>query len=345
MNDTYRQPKFFYLDIICILLAGVLVFSFFEPTTEEIVETDDWLLYDRYVEIMATNSSGNTNADYELSSTTDKYYNVTDSSDETLALVNQAKAQIRAKLKKQSSLLWERFDSIRVKDCDLNSDVDVFACYSPEDNTIYRNRLVASDPSLNNYRLSMLAHELIHALLEYDRTAFIDGTGIFHEGFTEYLAQIIYPTDSPAYYLGYCIAEVFVKDNGLDHAIDLFMSGQAEESINRRTHKDNLIQNINDPLYITAAYPSQYQIIEAIVLDVYLHYAIITSTNSKEHVNQAFNRLEATETNLATIRYLANLRQQLNSTATTTVAVFFCNKKNTPTYLVSVFLSIIKHSF
>ena len=57
MNNTYRQPKFFYLDIICILLAGVLVFSFFEPTTEEIVETDDWLLYDRYVEIMVLHYS------------------------------------------------------------------------------------------------------------------------------------------------------------------------------------------------------------------------------------------------------------------------------------------------
>ena len=335
MNVTHQQPKLIYLDIICILLAGVLVFSFFEPTTEEIAEIDDWLLYDRYVEIMATNSSGNTNADYELSSTTDKYYNVTDSSDETLVLVNKAKTQIRTKLGRYTSLLWERFNSIQVKDCDLNSDIDVFACYSPEDNTIYRNRLVANDPSLNDYRLSMLAHELIHALLECDRTAFISGTGTFHEGFTEYLAQTVFPTDRPAYYLSYCIAEVFVKDNGLDRAIDLFMSGQAEESINRRAHKENLRQNINDPLYITAAYPSQYQVIEAIVLDVYLHYAIVPGINAQEHINQAFNRLEVTETNLATIRYLQGLRQQLTSTATITVAVFFCKQKiHQPIWLV-----------
>lgn len=346
MNVTHQQPKLIYLDIICILLAGVLIFSFFEPViTDEKIETSDWLLYDRYVEIMDTNGSNNQETDYELSLATDKYYNVADSSDETLVLVNKAKTQIRTKLGRYTSLLWERFNSIQVKDCDLNSDIDVFACYSPEDNTIYRNRLVADDPSLNDYRLSMLAHELIHALLECDRTAFVSGTGTFHEGFTEYLAQIVYPTDSPTYYLSYCIAEIFVKDNGLDRAIDLFMSGQAEKSINQRVHKENLIQNINDPLYMTAAYPSQYQIMELIVLDVYLHYAIITGINSKEHVSQAFNRLEVNEMNLATIRYLQGLRQQLTSTATITVAVFFCKQKiHQPIWLV-YFYSIIKRSF
>ena len=346
MNVTHQQPKLIYLDIICILLAGVLIFSFFEPViTDEKIETSDWLLYDRYVEIMDTNGSNNQETDYELSLATDKYYNVADSSDETLVLVNKAKTQIRTKLGRYTSLLWERFNSIQVKDCDLNSDIDVFACYSPEDNTIYRNRLVADDPSLNDYRLSMLAHELIHALLECDRTAFVSGTGTFHEGFTEYLAQIVYPTDSPTYYLSYCIAEIFVKDNGLDRAIDLFMSGQAEKSINQRVHKENLIQNINDPLYMTAAYPSQYQIMELIVLDVYIHYAIITGINSKEHVSQAFNRLEVNEMNLATIRYLQGLRQQLTSTATITVAVFFCKQKiHQPIWLV-YFYSIIKRSF
>ncbi len=314
MSNTTKRPKPLpILNIVGILCVGFLILSF-SSSFSAIGTLDDWCFYNEYAEARAALNA----ADAQLNnlSSTSKVIddnagssNITDASEETLKLVNRAIRELRATYGSHESLHWEHLDNIQVKECDIEPVLNsvVLAYYTPETNTIYCNRLELSKSQSGYRQLHTIAHELFHALLENDRSAFLNDNGAFHEGFAEYLAQDIYPVTTPSYYLNYCIAEVFVEDNGLDKAIELFMSGQAEESINQRLNKENLMQNINSQLYYLSYFPGTASA-SKIVLDVYLHYAKITDVDVNDHVNYAIMYVKPSFENLATMYYFDSLR-------------------------------------
>ena len=335
MWNTIKQPKHLLaLDILGVILASFLMLSF-SNSFDKIGTLRDWCFYDNYLEALNSTEAldrqenfHNIGDELAMQQNTDISSNFSEATAENVALVEEAKDIIRTKLGNQAALHWERFDDIQVKECDIKNIgfSIVLAYYEPEDNTIYCNRAVMNGDWSKDYRLHTIVHELLHALLEQDKSAFENGTGAFHEGFTEYLAQYVYPTDKPSYYLCFCLAEIFVEDNGLDNAIELFVTGKAEESINQRLGKENLVQNIDSPLYIASLYPiSRYD--DPIVLDVYLHYVQVTGIYNEEHINGAIERIYPSFDNLATIVYFNSLRQQITYRRNSAVAAFSWQQK------------------
>jgi hypothetical protein len=318
MRNTKKQPQhLFILDILVIIFTGILALTF-TKSFQAIGELDDWHYYNTLVEYRslpahATQSTQTPSVLSFLTVPSDEEsgaQNVSDASSETIALAEEAKQLLYAKFGDQPTLLWERFESLQVKDCDIGgSPIDklTLAFYEPDENTIYCNRRLMYHADLSQERLHTLAHELMHALLERDKSCLENDTSMFHEGFTEYLSQLACPTDNPSYFLSYCMAEVFVKDNGLNKAIELFMDGKAEESINQRLGKENIIQSTNN-VFRTTAYNSIDTFLNAIALDVYFHYIHITGVNVDEHAKQALKRIPITFENLAALDYFNELR-------------------------------------
>lgn len=331
MRNVTNKPKHITSKILGILFAGILALTFTDSFSA-IGQVEDWNYYNSYAQniTLATPSMASRVENPVYSGILYNYIdadNIAEASEENQELFYAAKKLIWANLGGYSSLLWEHFDNIEVKDCSLNGATSMFtlAEYCPEDNTVYCNRLVLLG-SDEDTKLHTMVHELIHSLLERDRSAFLNNTGAFHEGFTEYLAQTVYPTQSISYYMNFCIAEVFVKDNGLYKAIELFMSGEAEESINRRLHKDNLVQKLNKPLYDSTLSLKDQDAVMAI-LDTYLHYAQVTGVDISDRINLAMMHVKPSFDNLAAMYYFDRLRNDL--AATTNQSRLFLGTKNT----------------
>ena len=336
MRNAPNKPKLFSsLDILGLLFTGLLLLMSFGPFSK-IGTLRDWYFYDEYIKSLANTETTESQSKFynigdevAMRPGNSKSYNITDASAKNVALVNEAKELIRSQLGNQSILHWEHFNDIQIKECNIDkiSPSTVFlAYYEPEDNTIYCNRDTLNNSLPKDFRLNAIVHELMHALLECDYSAFENNTSAFHEGFTEYLAQVVCPTDRPSYYLCYCIAEVYVLDNGLDKAIELFMTGQAEESINQRLNRENLIQNINRPLYVGSYFPTSKDD-DPIVLDVYLHYVQVTGIYIEKRIDDAISRIYPSYENIATIVYFNDLRQQITTRRNLTLRLFLDRKK------------------
>ena len=351
MRNIANNPKhLFILNILSLLFAGFLALTYTAPF-QAIGNLDDWHYYNELVEYQSrpTVSAAQTEQSAFvfsfLNASSDEEggaLNVSDASDETIALVKEAKHLLYAELGDHPALLWDRFKDLQVKDCDINGslvDKLTLAFYEPEENTIYCNRQLLYAPQFEDSRLHILVHELTHALLEKDKSCIENQTNMLHEGFTEYLAQLVCPVDSPSYFLNYCIAEVYVKDNGLNWAIERFVSGQAEEDVNQRLQREKVVQNINGVL-LTANINPKNELANKMVLDVYLHYVQITGVDVDEHVSMALKRIPLSFENLAALDYFNELRKSPRPKA----AAFSCHKKCATFFRLRTSL-IIKHSF
>lgn len=315
MRNVTNKPKHITFQILGILFAGILALTFTDSFSM-IGQVNDWNYYDNYARnITLTVPSDDLKAENPAFSGVLFDYinadNITEASDENQKLFREAKQLVYIQYNGQSALLWEQFENVQVKDCDLNDIMSgiILAQYCPEDNTVYCNRIGLRDAG-KGAKLHTLVHELMHSLLERDRSAFFDNAGAFHEGFTEYLAQTAYPYPGISYFMNFCIAEVFVEDNGLNNAIELFMSGKAEESINQRLCKDNLIQKLNTPLYQNS-YGFYDEDANRAILDAYIHYAQITGVNIDNRINYVMMHIKPSFDNLAAMYYFDHLRNNL----------------------------------
>lgn len=350
MRKHTEKPKHIItnivINIVCFTLSVILGLATGQ-TVRAAKSIDDWHYYNSYAASLAQHNTDHSSDfnDHAVTGTSfkDHYeeYNVTDASDDIIALVDMAKTRVRTELGGYSALLWEHFGNLQVKDCDLEyAEAATVAFYVPEDNTIYCNRASLYSSSMNEYRFQTFIHELIHALLEKDSSVLNNQAGAFHEGLAEYLSQSIAPTKQPSYYPCYCIAEVFVKDNGLDKAIELVMSGQAEESINQRLGKENLIQTINAPLYMASLDP-KHELANTIILDVYFHYIEVTGVDVERNARLLLNRIPLSYSELPKRIYFDNISRDHKTSR------LFLDNKNTQPFQIaySYRLNSIKHSF
>ena len=185
-------------------------------------------------------------------------------------------------------MCWDRFNQTQLKICDFKEfDLvrnSVLAFYHTESNTVYclRDKLQAlRDSSDSNLVLELLAHELIHALTLNDANK----ESAIIEGFTEYLAQNIFPTSTaPSYYYHYAFVDTLVKDVGIDVAMGAFLNGTINELIDGAIGQPGAMYNIQGPLSSTATGLSTDDQ-ELIVLDVYAHYLQATQIDDEDTRN------------------------------------------------------------
>lgn len=188
--------------------------------------------------------------------------NISDPTEETIELVEEAKSLIRRDLGEYTELYWEYFVSVDVKECDLPGGTGgVVAMYLPEENRVYIVRRAKGDKRQD---LETIVHELIHCLTCGD-----EPNNMLREGATEYLAQQIVPLDEYSYNYAYPFAEAYEQVHGRKALIQAMLENTLMQKIDEDLGKPVMEYTnyaINCTMYSFSNVP------KFAAIDVYCHY-------------------------------------------------------------------------
>ncbi len=270
-----RRPRNLGNSVFSFLLVIAVIFGIATYPTPETAPaiTKDWTYYSEFApkadkyKIIYTES-------------TDFYGNIDEVSPRIYSTYEEVKNRLRSELQEYGNLCWERFERTGIKQCDFTRDFFASDCtmafYMEKDDSLYCvrdqfDKLIKSNDWSHIHEI--IAHELVHALTVTDANR----QSVVCEGFTEFIAQSIYPTDFPSYFYHYAFIENLVKDIGPEAAIQAFLDGTVEEKVDTRIGKPGAMKGIEPLLeHAGAGVSSDYE--ELIIIDVYTHYLQATRT-------------------------------------------------------------------
>ena len=198
----------------------------------------------------------------------------------------EVKDKLRNELAPYQNLNWERFENAKLYLCDsFNEESGGFGInglWDVRDGMAYfAYSLSEKDPQFQH---EVMAHELIHALTAKAGEA----STLLYEGFTEYLAQTIYPTsvDTDCYFFPQLFVTLYVEKNGIQAAIDLFPTDAAADEIGEAIGRPNAMYTITPLLYETCNgiyYDKQLEVI----IEVLAYYSAAIGANPEtiEEIN------------------------------------------------------------
>lgn len=199
-------------------------------------------------------------------------------SDKLYVVYNEVKAKLRKEFAEYPSLRWELFEAADLYIYHKLWGIEpagfpLDGYWNNHDGQIYFNHSLVEEADQVQRRT--IARELIYALTKPK-----EATTILYNGFVEYVAQTLYPTD-----IDYCnylfpqqFAALYAEANGIQAAFDLFLTDAAADQIGKAINRPNAIYTIEPPLRDTC-----YGIISnlgtAAILDILAHYSCKLQAN------------------------------------------------------------------
>ena len=268
------------ITIIAIVAYKTKRFSFYEVFLSEQEK------YDKYLKVIESKPKSE--------GPQSKKRKPTPATAETLALTAAIKKKIEEQYGQFMFLHWSKFKSVRVMEASIGNDT--YGLYFPESNILYINKNLISE-HFSSTRLKkeithVLAHELIHSLT----CSRANATDIYCEGFVEYLAHQIYPTDCKPYKYTYIFAEAYVDNYGIEKALRDYLSGTAMKDLGAKTNLPEAADNLRVLVRILSEpHKSKDRTAadRAVILEVYLKYIDATQAEVSKTALELFEHLSA----------------------------------------------------
>ncbi len=183
----------------------------------------------------------------------------------------EVKLKLKEKLGEYDNLNWERLERTTLTPIEKfegkNKDFSG-AYFQSVLETVFIPKSFESKPEI--YLKKLLCHELIHCLTIQDGKA----TTMLMEGFTEYLAQEIYPyPEHMNYYMPIQFVKVYVSTYGLQKAINICATDEFADEIGQTIDRPNAIYTL-EPLFVATENEGGFNVQSMDpIIDVLVHYA------------------------------------------------------------------------
>ena len=189
----------------------------------------------------------------------------------------EVKIKLKEKLGEYDNLNWERLERTTLTPIEKfegkNKDFSG-AYFQSVLETVFIPKSFESKPEI--FLKKLLCHELIHCLTIQDGKA----TTMLMEGFTEYLAQEIYPyPEHMNYYMPIQFVKVYVSVYGLQKAINICATDEFADEIGQTINRPNAIYTI-EPLFVATENEGGFNVQSMDpIMDVLVHYSAKIKAN------------------------------------------------------------------
>lgn len=189
----------------------------------------------------------------------------------------EVKLKLKEKLGEYDNLNWERLERTTLTPVEKfegkNKDFSG-AYFQSVLETVFIPKSFESKPEI--FLKKLLCHELIHCLTIQDGKA----TTMLMEGFTEYLAQEIYPyPEHMNYYMPIQFVKVYVSAYGLQSAINICATDEFADEIGQTINRPNAIYTL-EPLFVATENEGGFNIQSMDpIMDVLVHYSAKIKAN------------------------------------------------------------------
>lgn len=205
-------------------------------------------------------------------------------------IFEQVKKHMRSNLAEYTGLDWERFNAVELVECDEKYS-NVTAIYDLPTNKVFFARENSLEELVELKKV--FAHELFHSLYTMEDSSYV--LNYYEEGFTEYIAQMLYPDAKDLIYLhGVIIAKALVGKYGIQGVIDLIhdadgFSDKMSDLIGKPYSAEYLAVAAN----IVSASPDVGEKIvsELAIIDCLCHLTVNLDAD-KEEVASLYNEVE-----------------------------------------------------